>query len=143
MKKGILHSLCFSLLSFSCSVNKASKSNWQITYRHVEYFFGSELLQIGTDSCYYESQASIHKTPPILRWQASKKELNELYHLIENYELQKGSPLMAAVTEEPFENLELLQNGKVVFSVTKHHQTEAFVKKFDELVSKLKSFALK
>ncbi|MFT3980050.1 MAG: hypothetical protein QM687_06235 [Ferruginibacter sp.] len=136
-------SLCCMLLSLSCSFNKLAKTKWQITYRRVEYFFGSELLQIGTDSCYYESQAVNYKNQPIIRWNATKKELGKLYKLIDKFKMQEASPLSATVTEQPFENLELLQNDRVIFSVIKHQQTEEHRKKFDELVSILKSFALK
>lgn len=143
MKKGIITSLCYTLLSLNCSVNKLSKTKWQITYRKVEYFFGGELLQVGTDSCYYESQEIIKKNPPIIRWKATKKELSELYKHIEKFKLQDGGPLTATITEEPFENLELLQNDKIIFSITRHQQTAEDFKKFDELVGILKAFVLK
>jgi len=131
------------LLSVNCSVNKLAKAKWQITYRKIEYFFGGELLYIGTDSCYYESQAAIHTNPPIVRWYATNKELSELHKLIEKYKLQAGNTLTATVTEEPFENLELVQNDSVIFSITRHQQTPEYSKKFDEVVAILKSFALK
>lgn len=136
-------SLVCMMLSFNCSFKKLPKVNWQITYRKVEYFFGGELLRIGTDSCYFESQIAMHINPPIVRWHATKKELRELYKLIEKYKLQDGNLLTATVTEEPFESLELVQNDSIIFSITRHQQTMEDCIKFDELVRILKAFALK
>lgn len=143
MKKGVIASLCYMLLLPNCSANKLSKVKWQITYRKAAYFFGSELLHIGTDSCYYESQVAIHANPPVIRRSATKKELSELYKLIEKYKLEDGNPVTTTVTEEPFESLELVQNSRIVFSITKHQQTAEYCKKFDELLSILKAFAIK
>lgn len=132
----------FTLLLFGTnSCKPLAKDQWQISYSRVDYFFGSIDVKIGTDSCYYLNQGGIPKSPPIFKWKSSKRKLNNLYREIEKFRLQDGIPLMATVTEEPFENLELIKNGKVIFSIQKHHQTVDGVKKFEEAVAILKAFA--
>jgi hypothetical protein len=79
--------------------------------------------------------------PALFTWKSSKRKLNNLYREIEKFNLQDGIPLMASVTEEPFETLELINNDKVIFSIQKHHQTVDGAKKFEEVVAILKAFA--
>lgn len=131
----------FPFWILSCCVKPSAKESWQISYEKVEYLFGSISIKIGTDSCYYQNQSGINKNPPIFKWKSKKKKLTALYNQVMSYHLQQGNPIMATVTEMPFETLELVQNGKVVFSLQKHHQSQEYEKKFDEVVVILKSFS--
>jgi hypothetical protein len=132
----------FTLLFFGTNSCKPSPNDkWQISYSRVDYFFGSIDVKIGNDSCYYRNQGGIHKNPPFFKWKSSKRKLNNLYREIEKFRLQDGIPLMASVTEEPFETLKLINNGKVIFSIQKQHQTVDGIKKFEEVVAILKAFA--
>jgi hypothetical protein len=132
----------FSLLFFTTnSCKPVVKDNWEISYRRADYFFGSIDIKIGTDSCYYLNQGSIHKSPPIFKWKSSKKKLNKLYRQIEKFKLQECSPIIALVTEQPFESIALTENGKLVYEILKHQQNNRDVSKFDSVLAILKSFA--
>jgi hypothetical protein len=128
-------------LSTANSCKPVAKDNWEIAYRRVEYFFGSIEIKIGTDSCYYLNQGGIHKNPPIFNWMSSQKKLNELYRQVEKFKLQDFSPVKSLVTEQPFESITLMKNGKQVYEVLKHQQNNNDVKKFDSVLAILKSFA--
>ena len=97
----------FPFWILSCCVKPAEKESWQISYEKADYFFGSISIKIGTDSCYYLNQASIHKNPPIFNWKSKKKKLTALYNQVMAYHLQQGVPIIASVSEEPVETLEL------------------------------------
>jgi hypothetical protein len=132
----------FTLLFFTAnSCRPVAKGNWEISYRKVDYFFGSIEIKIGTDSCYYLNQGGIHKNPPIFKWRSSKKKLNELYRQVENFKLQECSPLISLVTEQPHESIQLVENDKVVYEILKHQQNNRDIQKFDSVLAILKSFA--
>jgi hypothetical protein len=132
----------FSLLLFTTnSCKPVAKDNWEIAYRRVEYFFGSVEIKIGTDSCYYLNQGGIHRNPPIFKWKSSKKKLNKLFSQVEKFKLQDFSPVKSLVTEQPFESITLVKNGKQVYEVVKHQQNSSDVIKFDSVLAILKSFA--
>jgi hypothetical protein len=134
---GFLYLLFFT----TTSCKPVVKSNWEISYRRTDYFFGSIDIKIGTDSCYYLNQGGIPKNPPIFKWKSSQKKLNRLYKQVEKLNLQDFSPIMALVTEQPFESLTMVQNGKVVYEVLKHQQNNRDVARFDSVLAALKSFA--
>jgi hypothetical protein len=132
----------FTFLLFTTnSCKPVVKDNWEISYRRVDYFFGSIEIKIGTDSCYYLNHSSIHKSPPIFKWKSSKKKLNELYRQVETFKLQDFSPVKSLVTEQPFESITLVKNGKQVYEIVKHQQNSSDVNKFDSVLVILKSFA--
>ncbi|MBK7290510.1 MAG: hypothetical protein KBF82_13750 [Chitinophagaceae bacterium] len=142
MKKVVQFVCGCMLFSTACSYKQqATVSSWEISYRRVEYFFGHIDIKIGTDSCYYLNQGGIHKNPPIFKWNSSKQKLNELYKQVESFHLEKISPVKAHVTEEPFESIMLVENGKLVFEVVKHQQNNKDIAKFDSVLTILKSFA--
>jgi len=131
----------FPFWILSCCVKPAAKESWQISYERVEYFFGSISIKIGTDSCYYLNQGGIHKNPPIFKWKSKRKKLSALYKEIEKFKLQEADQMRASVTKEPIETLELINNGRVVFSLQKEQQNDHYQKMFDSVVTLLKSFA--
>jgi hypothetical protein len=132
----------FSLLLFATnSCKPVAKKSWEIAYHRGDYFFGVINIKIGTDSCYYLNQGGIHKNPPIFRWNSGKKKLNKLYRQIEKFKLQDFSPVKALVTEQPFESIALIENGKLVYEILRHQQNNRDVNKFDSVLAILKSFA--
>jgi hypothetical protein len=60
---------------------------------------------------------------------------------VEKFKLQECSPVKSLVTEQPFESITLVRNGKQVYEVLKHQQNNSYVKKFDSVLAILKSFA--
>lgn len=128
------------LLFGTTSCKPVAKEKWEISYRRADYFFGSIEIKIGTDSCYYLDQGGIHKNPPVFKWKSSKKKLYELYRQVEKFKLQDLSPVIAHVTEEPFQSLTLVKNGKVVYEILKHQQNTRDVNRFDSVLVILRSF---
>ena len=138
-KLKIFSSICL-VISASYCYRQPLKGNWQLSYRRVEYFFGSMEMKIGPDSCYYLNQGGIPKNPPVFKWRSSKNKLNELYRQVEKFDLRNFSPVITLVPEQPFESLTLVENGKVVYEVLRQQQNNRDVNKFDSVVLLLKSF---
>lgn len=129
------------VIATTACLQQAVKNEWAITYRKVDVFIGNCKIKISTDSCYYESTFSYNRKPIIVSWKSSRQKLSELYKKIVAFNLEQCSPIRAAITEEPFETMELIQNDRVVFSIQREQQTATDVIKFDSVVAILKSFS--
>lgn len=141
MKTMKIVAICLLFLT-ACSQQLLLQKNWQLTYRKVDSFMGSTIIQLGIDSCYYETTGGLHKHPFIIKWKSRQRELNRLYQQVQELWLQEGYPLMASATETPFETLELVQENKILFAVQKDQQPVTILGKFEEAVRIMRSFAV-